>query len=136
MLEIIIINLLGGAALGLRFKALVLLPATIVSCVAAVVFDFAMRGGGPAFGFWAISSAALALQLGYLVGATIAEGLGRRAAGSARFDTVRACVAHSPFIDPTPTTLTVGHGRLNLLPVCAVVEPAKSSQKGPSAPLG
>jgi hypothetical protein len=71
-----IVFLLLGAVLGFRFKVPVLIPATIVTLVVTCT---AMISFGRGFWLTALSivEAATALQVGYLVGATLSVCCGR-----------------------------------------------------------
>jgi hypothetical protein len=69
-LEIVIIHVLAGAALGLRFKVLILVPAVSLAMLFAVIVGVA-RGDM----FWSIAIAMIlvvtAIQVGYLAGMLI-----------------------------------------------------------------
>jgi hypothetical protein len=69
-LEIVIIHVLAGAALGLRFKVMILVPALTLTMLFA-----AMVGVTRGDQFWSIAVAMIllgtAIQVGYLVGILI-----------------------------------------------------------------
>lgn len=71
MMPLIAIVTLVGAALGLRLKVFVLVPATILSILAILGFGFAHNNS-----FWSAPQTAAfvitALQVGYLIGSTVA----------------------------------------------------------------
>ena len=68
MLVMAVCSSLIGAALGLKFKALVLLPATVIG-VAVIIGVTALEGGSPAVVSAIVWTAAL--QFGYLGGRLI-----------------------------------------------------------------
>jgi hypothetical protein len=69
-LELAIISLVIGAVLGLRYNALVLVPAVVFAVLVAVITGIARADG-----FWSIVLTTVLLgvtvQLGYLAGAAI-----------------------------------------------------------------
>jgi hypothetical protein len=69
-LEIVIIHVLAGAALGLRFKVMILVPAVTLTMLPAAIFGVT-RGDQ----FWSIAVAMIllgtAIQVGYLAGILI-----------------------------------------------------------------
>ena len=69
-LEIVIILVLAGAALGMRFKVMILVPAVTLTVLFAAIVGVA-RGDQ----FWSIAAAMIllgtAIQIGYLAGILI-----------------------------------------------------------------
>ena len=81
MLIVAALSFLIGILLGLRFRVLILIPATaIVLAGVAVMLD--MLSHSVVIGLVAIPAAIAALQIGYLVGAFIAQRLRRPVGGS------------------------------------------------------
>ncbi len=86
MLALLMVNLVAGAALGLRARALVLAPASLAALLEGAVAGLALglsplQGALLAFGLLA------AVHLGYLAGAMIADPLPR---GEPEADDARA----------------------------------------------
>jgi hypothetical protein len=69
-LEIVIIHVLAGAALGLRFKVMILVPALTLTMLCAAIVGVTRRDQ-----FWSIAVAMIllgtAIQVGYLAGILI-----------------------------------------------------------------
>jgi len=74
-LELAIISVLAGIALGLRYKVLILVPAVALAMVFAIIVGIARADH-----FWSIILAMVivgtAVQLGYLVGIAIRAAVG------------------------------------------------------------
>lgn len=68
MMAFATIAILAGAALGLRFKVLILIPALIFGLPSIAALEF-MRGADIDAALLAIVASAVALQIGYLLGA-------------------------------------------------------------------
>jgi hypothetical protein len=62
----------AGIALGLRFKVLVVLPATLVAALSVATLDFTVGTSGPSRALLA-ALAVIALQFGYVIGAALAH---------------------------------------------------------------
>ena len=73
MLALNLIMLLTGCALGLRFRVLVLLPGIAVVLMASLAAGL-VRGDALSAILVGGALAAMCLQIGYLVGATMAHG--------------------------------------------------------------
>jgi hypothetical protein len=70
MADLLIIGVVAGGLLGLRFKILILIPASLVTIAAATVAEIA---GGYEFKFAALTALGTValLQIGYLLGCIV-----------------------------------------------------------------
>jgi len=98
-----IVNILVGAAFGQRLKALVLLPATLVASILAIVLGLLARTDP-----WTMATlvlvGAISLQFGYLAGAIL------------RYLIVAARAGRLPYASRQGTRLASNTGRWNLPP--------------------
>jgi hypothetical protein len=92
MIHLAVFSVLIGAVFGLRFKVMVLLPLTVIGCLATAIVGFALRQPTATL---AISLAlfAASLQFGYIFGSLTRMTMA--AVRAPRVDTARASLSNA-----------------------------------------